>query len=519
LATLQTIWLALLLVILLVPGFYGLHLFLLAVLAEHRRHRVRAEQERIIREYLRCVPEEHWPRVTTQIPLYNEQTVARRVIEAAARMDYPPERHEIQILDDSSDGTREIVDRAAAELRERGYRVEVVRRDNREHYKAGALAHGLKAARGEFIAIFDADFLPGRNFLRRLVPLLASDPLAACVQARWGHLNARESWLTEALALGIDGHFCVEQTARAGSGLLFNFNGTAGIWRRAAIEDPRVGGWQGDTITEDLDLSYRAQLAGWKMIYCGDEAVPAEIPADVNALKAQQRRWATGSIQTARKLLPAVWRSRLSLLQKLEASFHLTQYSVNLFMVLTIGFGRALLELAPAEQHPYLFLGYSSTCVVAAAGSWFAYLYARWTLPGGDLNLLRLVKLIVLGLGLSVNNSVAVVAGLFQRGGEFVRTPKSGARDGASAVRQPSPYLAIRSGLWLLELLIGGLCLLQWAWFLREDSYFEGTFLLLYAVGLIMMGWASRPGAGRSPPTDAHPASPPTLPAPAEGLA
>jgi cellulose synthase/poly-beta-1,6-N-acetylglucosamine synthase-like glycosyltransferase len=500
LAILETVWLALLLLILLVPGFYGLHLFLLAVLAERRRHRMRAEQERVIEDYLDGTPQTRWPRVTTQIPLYNEQTVARRVIEAAARMDYPPDRHEIQILDDSTDGTREIVDRVAAELRERGQRVEVVRRDTREHYKAGALAHGLKTARGELIAIFDADFLPGRDFLRRLVPLLAGDPRAACVQARWGHLNAHETWMTEALALGIDGHFCVEQTARAGNGFLFNFNGTAGVWRRAAIEDPRVGGWQGDTITEDLDLSYRAQLAGWRMIFYGDEVVPAEIPADVNALKAQQRRWATGSIQTARKLLSSVWRSRLGLLQKLEASFHLTQYSVNVFMLLTIGFGRALLELAPAEQHPYLFMCYSSTCVLAAAGSWFAYLYARWTLPGGDISLLRLGKLIVLGLGLSVNNSVAVVVGLFQRGGEFVRTPKSGARDGAAAPLRRSPYVAIRSGLWLLELLLGGLCLFQWAWFLREDAYFEGTFLLLYAVGLIAMGWASRPGAGRPPP-------------------
>lgn len=506
--TLQTLCLALFIVIMVIPGVYGFHLLVLAILAHRRRDAVRRAQDAQIAAYCGRTPEHAWPHVTTQIPLYNELRVARRVIEAVARLDYPLDRHEIQVLDDSTDDTREVVDQVAAELCARGHDVRVVRRPTREHYKAGALANGLRSAHGQYVAIFDADFVPGRDFLRSLIALLEAEPRAGCVQARWGHLNENASWMTEALAIGMDGHFGVEQGGRGWNGFLFNFNGTAGVWRRAAIEDPRVGGWQGDTITEDLDLSYRAQLAGWRLLFRLDECAPAEIPSEVNALKAQQRRWATGSIQTARKLVPALWRSRdLTLAQKLEGSWHLTQYAVNVFMLLAIAFGRVLLWPVPRSFYAGALAWSWLPCLLAASASWGAYVYGRWAIGGGLIGPLKLLKLIVLGLGLSLNNSVAVLVGLRQRGGEFVRTPKSGE---SGARPRGSPYAALRSRLWLAELAIGAFCLFQYVWFLRQDGYINGTFLLLYAIGLISLGWASRPASGGGPraPEPAYAATP-----------
>lgn len=501
LESLQTFALVLFIMLVTLPALYGVRLFVLAVLTHRQRARVMAEQAEIVARYQRETPPEQWPRVTTQIPLYNEVSVARRVLEAVARMNYPRDRHEIQVLDDSTDETRRIVDRVASELRARGHDIKIVRRPNREHYKAGALAYATPLASGEYIAIFDADFVPGREFLRQMIPLIATRPDVGCVQGRWGHLNGKDSWITEALALGIDGHFGVEQTGRAWNGLLFNFNGTAGIWRRSTIEDPRVGGWNGDTITEDLDLSYRTQLAGWKMCYCVNEVAPAEIPDHVDALKAQQRRWATGSIQTARKLLPKVWGSKqLTLMQKIESSVHLTQYVVNVFMVLAVALGRTLLWFLPVERYGALLSFSSLICLLAAVASWTAYGYARVSL-GGSIRPMHLLKLIVLGLGLSVNNTVAVLVGLAQNGGEFVRTPKSGARGVKnSPATRAIPYSAIRSRLWMIELGIGAFCFFQWLWFLRQDNYVGGTFLLLYAIGLFTLGWSSRPRENKRPP-------------------
>lgn len=474
----------------LLPGIYGLHLYVLMFLAHRRRRSVRSRQHEIVERFQRQTPEDQWPRVTTQLPLYNEIAVAQRVIEAAARMDYPADRHEIQVLDDSTDETRQIVDQTCARLRDEGLNVVIVRRPNRDNYKAGALEYGLARASGEYIAVFDADFVPNPGFLRRMIPLIATQQDAGCAQGRWGHLNADESWITESLSLGIDGHFGVEQGARSWNGLLLNFNGTGGIWRRAAIDDPRVGGWQGDTLTEDLDLSYRAQLAGWKVVYCLDEICPAEIPANVDGLKTQQRRWATGSIQTARKLLPSVWRSRLTLIQKLEATFHLTQYSVNLFMLLMALLGRPLLWLVPADRYQHWLMWSWWLILIAAAAPSLAYVYARWSLGGGLTGPVRIFKLIVLGLGLSLNNACAVLAGLVQRGGEFVRTPKTGSHGRTRA--RPS-YGHLHSRLWIYELLLGAFCLFQWLYFLKPDYYVGGTFLLLFAIGLFKLGWASRP--------------------------
>jgi cellulose synthase/poly-beta-1,6-N-acetylglucosamine synthase-like glycosyltransferase len=485
----EVVCLILFLLLIALPSFYGFHMYLLMYLAHRRRKQVRAQQRAAIDRYQRQTPEELWPKVTTQLPLYNEVVVARRVIEAAAHMDYPAGRHQVQVLDDSTDGTRAVVDQVAAELRAQGYDVQVVRRPSREHYKAGALAYGLRQASGEFIAIFDADFVPDRGFLRRMIPLFAGRDDVCVVQGRWGHLNADESWITTGLSLGLDLHFAVEQAARNWNGLLMNFNGTGGIWRRAAIEDPRVGGWSGDTITEDLDLSYRAQLAGWKMIYSVDEVCPSEIPAEMNALKAQQRRWAIGIMQVARKLLPAVWRSdRLTLAQKLQATVHMTQYAIAVPMILVALVGRLLPLMLTGDAWPAWIQWLCMTFLLAAVAPCLAYIYARYSIGGGLPGPLRILKLMSLGLGLCVNNGVAVISGLVQKGGEFVRTPKSG----SVGRRAGLAYASLPSRLWIFELVLSGWCFAQWVAFMRTDGV-SGLFLLLYAVGLFLVGWSSRP--------------------------
>jgi cellulose synthase/poly-beta-1,6-N-acetylglucosamine synthase-like glycosyltransferase len=477
-------------VLIALPSIVGFHMYVLMFLAQRRRKGVRAEQQRLIAEYQQHTPDSAWPRVTTQLPIYNELTVSRRVIEATANMDYPAGLHEVQVLDDSTDETRALVDQVAAELRARGCDVKVVRRPNREHYKAGALAYGLTQASGEYVAVFDADFVPDPGFLRRMIPLFANRPDVCCVQGRWGHLNADESWITVGLALGLDMHFAIEQGARNWNSLLMSFNGTGGIWRKSAIEDPRVGGWSGDTITEDLDLSYRAQLAGWKMIFNVDEVCPAELPADVNALKSQQRRWAIGTMQTARKLLPQVWRCReISLLQKLEATIHMTQYAVAIPMILVALVGRLIPMMYNNERYPTWIQWLATSFLLATVAPWIAYINARYSLGYGLPSVVRIFKLTILGLGLCVNNCVAVLTGLVQRGGEFVRTPKSGS---TGATRTRSSYASLRNNLWLVELLLGVHCLIQWVVFLPQDGA-GGLFLLLYAIGLILFGWESRP--------------------------
>jgi cellulose synthase/poly-beta-1,6-N-acetylglucosamine synthase-like glycosyltransferase len=269
-----------------------------------------------------------WPAVTVQLPLYNERHVAERLIDACARLDYPADKLEIQVLDDSDDATAPLIDACAQRWQQAGRHVRVVRRTSRTGYKAGALAHALPAARGEFIAIFDADFLPPPAFLRATLPhfYAADGDNLAFVQARWEHLNRDYSPLTRGQALALDGHFAIEQAGRQAAGYMLGFNGSAGVWRRAAIEDPAVGGWQQDTLCEDLDLSYRAQLAGWRARYCNELEAPAEIPPQLAAYKRQQFRWAKGSIQTLRKLGGRVWRSARPPGQRIAGLVHLGSY-------------------------------------------------------------------------------------------------------------------------------------------------------------------------------------------------
>ncbi len=379
-------------------------------------------------------PPAEWPTVTVQLPLFNEKYVAERLIEAVCDLDYPRDRLEIQVLDDSTDETVDLVARLVEKKRGQGYDVRHLHRHDRPGFKAGALAAGLEQARGDLVAVFDADFVPCPEFLRRSVPHFA-DQSVGMVQARWGHINRDYSLLTRAQAILLDGHFVVEHTARHRSGCFFNFNGTAGLWRRQAIED--AGGWAHDTLTEDLDLSYRAQLAGWRFLYLPDLVVPAELPAEINAYKSQQNRWAKGSVQTARKLLGTVLRAPIPIRVKLEAFVHLTANSTYLLMVfLSLLIFPAMVLRRGEEMWKLLAIDLPLFGAATVSVIVFYVVSQSSAATGRRRHRLRQLPAVIgLGIGLAVNNARAVVSGLVSDGGVFHRTPKyriEGRRDGWS---------------------------------------------------------------------------------------
>jgi cellulose synthase/poly-beta-1,6-N-acetylglucosamine synthase-like glycosyltransferase len=390
-------------------AIFGLNSFILTLLYLRSNHRHDAKPS---------IPENNvlWPPVTVQLPIYNERYMAKRLLKSITALDYPHDRLQIQVLDDSTDLTTHIVSRLVEEYRSRGFDIQMIHRGDRAGYKAGALAAGLKLATGDLVAIFDADFIPDPSWLRRSVPEF-SDPRLGCLQTRWGHTNRDYNLLTLTQALGIDGHFMVEQTARSRNGLYLNFNGTAGMWRRATIED--AGGWQADTLTEDLDLSYRAQLRGWRIGYRSDILVPAELPVQVEAFKSQQFRWARGSMQTLRKIVPQLLIADAPWSVRLGALIHLSGYAVQPLMLLMLLLTLPVASLAKNFQH---FFAWTS---LIAFGPPFLYSVTRTESTPRLRDRLRVLPfLILLGFGLSLNNSVAVIGGLFGHGGEFRRTPK-----------------------------------------------------------------------------------------------
>jgi cellulose synthase/poly-beta-1,6-N-acetylglucosamine synthase-like glycosyltransferase len=416
--------------VLLALAMYGLHRsHLVWTVLRHQR------TLRHLKEGIPALPSEaleertDLPHVTLQLPLYNEATVADRLLEHAAAIEWPRSRYEIQVLDDSTDETRALVRAKVEALRERGLDVVYIHRVDRAGYKAGALENGLKVAKGDLVAIFDADFLPQPEFLRAVVPHFIEDPQVGMVQARWGHLNREHSLLTRTQALMLDGHHMVENRARSAAGWLFNFSGTGGIWRKAAIAS--AGGWQHDTLTEDLDLSYRAQLAGWRFVYRENVVTPAELPEDISAFRAQQFRWAKGTVQTARKLMGRLIRAELTPMQRVEAIFHLTPHFAYPLMVLLSLLLLPALVLMPATD-PRTMLMIDLPLVIGTTGSLVAF-YTMAEVGQGRSSfgaLRRLPALLALGAGLAPHLTKAVWEGLRSMSGEFIRTPKKGTHQG-----------------------------------------------------------------------------------------
>lgn len=362
------------------------------------------------------------PIVTIQLPLYNELYVIRRLIDAVCAIDYPKEKMEIQLLDDSTDETIEIVAKAVKEYSALGYDIHHVRRQSREGFKAGALQYGMKSARGEFIAIFDADFVPRSDFLQKTLPYFFLDKKIGLVQTRWEHLNSEYSLLTRTQAMALDGHFVMEQNIRNKIGYFINFNGTGGIWRTSCIAD--AGGWESDTLTEDLDLSYRAQLKGWKFKYMVDFTSPAELPSEVNALKSQQFRWTKGAVETARKILPEVWKSKLPLRIKIHSTFHLTSNIVFPFILLA-GFLNVPLIFIKQSGAYQTYFAIMSLFVFGFISSFLFYMFSQKDVYPDWKRRILLFPLFMAGsMGFAVNNTRAVMEGLFNKKSEFIRTPK-----------------------------------------------------------------------------------------------
>ncbi|MDP2300818.1 MAG: glycosyltransferase family 2 protein [Ignavibacteria bacterium] len=369
--------------------------------------------------------------VTIQLPVYNELYVVERLINAVCEIDYPKDKLEIQVLDDSTDETVNITANIVSEKVKLGFDIKHVRRESREGYKAGALKEGMKLAKGEYIAIFDADFIPQKDFLKKTLSFF-TDIKVGMVQTRWEHLNGDYSLLTKAQALALDGHFVIEQSVRNKAGFFINFNGTGGVWRRECIED--AGNWHADTLAEDLDLSYRAQLNGWRFVYLKDYTSPAELPAEITALKTQQFRWTKGHIETAKKILPHVWRSKIPLRIKLQATVHLTSNFVFPFILLAAILNVPLTFVKNSGSHE-LYFGVMSVFVLAFISSFTFYLYSQKDIRADWRKKIVLFPLFMAGsMGFAVNNSRAVIEGLLSRKSEFVRTPKFKTVDGETKV-------------------------------------------------------------------------------------
>jgi len=428
------------------------------------------------------------PVVTIQLPLYNEMYVADRLIAAVCAIKYPRELLEIQVLDDSIDETRGIAEAAVRRFAAEGIDIKYLHRTDRTGYKAGALEAGLKQARGEFVGIFDADFIPSSDFLVRLMPQFA-DPKVGMVPARWGHINQDYSLLTKIQSILLDGHFVLEHGGRYRAGRFFNFNGTAGVWRRSAIDD--AGGWQHDTLTEDLDLSYRAQLRGWRFVFLSDLIAPAEVPVEMNAFKSQQHRWAKGSIQTCRKLLPEILRAKVPLGVKAEAFFHLTAnfnyplmcvLSVLMFPSMVIRYNMGWYEMMLIDV-PLFFAATFSVCN-------FYMMCQREIHRDWRARIKYLPFLMSIGIGLCINNTRAVFEALFNKQSEFARTPKYRIEGDADewVGKRYRQSVAVQP---LIELALGLYFTATVFYALANQIYGTVPFLVLFQIGFLYTGLLS----------------------------
>ncbi len=475
----ETLILVLYFFVLSILAIYGWHRYYLVYLYMKHRDKVPAP----------APPLSQFPPVTIQLPIYNEMYVADRLIDAVCEMTYPRELLEIQVLDDSTDETTEIAELAVRRHAARGFNISYLHRVDRRGYKAGALEAGLKCASGEFVAIFDADFIPSSDFLLRTLPYFATDDRIGMVQARWGHINHDYSLLTKIQSILLDAHFVLEHGGRNRAGCFFNFNGTAGVWRRSAIDT--AGGWQHDTLTEDLDLSYRAQLLGWKFIFLPDLVSPAEVPVEMNSFKSQQHRWAKGSIQTCLKLLPTILHSKQPLSVKAEAFFHLSSnfnyllmslLSVLMFPAMYVRYNMGWTEMLLIDI-PLFAAATLSVCNFYIVSQ--RELYSDWR-----SRLKYLPFLMSIGIGLCVNNTRAVLEAIFGKQSEFARTPKYGVeRDSDEWVGKKyhqsvgvQPIIELALGLYFTGTVF---------YALMNQIYGTVPFLMLFQVGFLYTGLLS----------------------------
>ena len=459
-------------------GIYGWHRYYLVYQYMKNKDRVPGPPPQIT----------EYPVVTIQLPIYNEMYVADRLIDAVCEIDYPKDKLEIQVLDDSTDETRAIAELAVNRQAALGFDIKYLHRTDRTGYKAGALDAALKVARGEFVAIFDADFIPTRDFLMRTIGYF-ENPKVALVQARWGHINQNYSMLTKIQAILLDGHFVLEHGGRNRAGCFFNFNGTAGVWRRVAIGD--AGGWQHDTLTEDLDLSYRAQLRGWKFLFLPDLVTPAEVPVEMNAFKSQQHRWAKGSIQTCLKVLPAILASDLPRKVKVEAYFHLTaNFNYLLMCVLSVLMFPAMVVRYNMGWTEMLLIDVPMFMAATASVANFYLVSQRELYTDWKSRVKYLPVVMAVGIGLAVNNTKAVFEALFGAPGEFTRTAKYGistTRDGWQN-KKYHQTVAIQP---LIEFALGIYFSYTVVYALSHGIYGTLPFLVLFQFGFLYTGVTS----------------------------
>jgi len=494
-------------VVLVILAAFGLHRYWLVYSYFKNRNNVPGQPP----------PVERWPLVTVQLPIYNERYVIERLIEAVARFDYPRELLDIQVLDDSTDETCEVARACVEKHQSLGLPIRYLHRGDRTGFKAGALLEGLKVSQAEFVAIFDADFIPSPDFLRRTVPYFADEKIAM-VQTRWTYLNRGYSALTNVESILLDGHFVIEHGARSRNGVFFNFNGTAGIWRRAAIDD--AGGWEHDTLTEDTDLSYRAQLRGWRFLYLPDIECASELPVEMNSFKSQQARWAKGLMQTAIKILPRVLRSDEPAEVKAEAIFHLTAnvsyplmvlFSALLLPAMIVRFYQGWFQMLLIDLPLFL----ASSCSISGF-----YLAAQRALYPRKWyrSILYIPFVMAVGIGLSVRNAKAVLEAIFGIKSAFARTPKYSISGQSGTWRKKSyrnragwmPYLEVLLGLYFAATVV---------YAIQNENYFTVPFLLLFVWGYLYTGlmslgqsWFERMRLGNQPAVEARPAASGTTP-------
>jgi cellulose synthase/poly-beta-1,6-N-acetylglucosamine synthase-like glycosyltransferase len=475
---------------------FTVHFFLLAMLCLFGLHRLsmvlrwlyyKNSQPIALSEFKQL------PKVTVQIPLYNEWFVAQRAVDTVAALDYPADKLQIQIVDDSTDNTRELIAARVAFYQQRGINIVHVVRSNREGFKAGALKDAMTTATGEFIAIFDADFTPEPSVILKTIHHF-TEPNIGMVQFRWEHLNRFDSGLTETQAMMLDAHFSLEQKVRCASGMLFNFNGTAGIWRKETIID--AGNWSADTLTEDLDLSYRAQLRGWKMRYLNDISCAAELPADMNAFKSQQHRWAKGGVQVMKKMLLKVWKTDLPFNHKIEASFHLSNNLAYLLLLIDTLFFLVPTLYIRQQHHMVNMWWVDIPLLLLSSGGHLVYLYfGQVALGHSKINaFIKLPRLLLLGIQLTVNNARAGFEAICNQESEFIRTPKIGdveTNSYAPVEKIRSFYQAVKPRGTLIELLLAIIYAIVFIWAIHNAQWFMLPFLLLLFFGFVASAFES----------------------------